>query len=140
MFGKYDTVNSCIRLIKNLDHNDNHSSDECTKRNILLFLRRMRRTKIFALVIVVSTVLMTTFSFYTYQIIRSPNILVEKNDRIFIIHENQSYDMVRDTLYRYGYINDIISFSFLSKLSLYSICVVPFPSGASGASARKIDL
>ncbi len=96
----------------------------CKKEYSFIFAP-MRRPKFFAILIVVTTVLMTTFSFYTYQIMRSPNILVEKNDRIFIIHKNQSFDMVRDTLYRYGYIHDIISFSFLSKLMDYTEAIKP---------------
>ncbi len=85
----------------------------------------MKSRKLFAILLVVGTVLMTTFSFYGYQIIRSPNILVGQQDRIFIIYPDETYDQVRDTLYKYKFINDIISFSFLSRLMNYDVSVKP---------------
>ncbi len=85
----------------------------------------MKSPKIFALVLVVGTVLLTTFSFYGYQIMKSPNILVGLDDRIFIIHEEDDFEQIRDTLYHYHFINDIISFSFMSKLMNYDVSVKP---------------
>jgi len=85
----------------------------------------MINRKIFAIILVVGTVLLTTFSFYGYQIMKSPNILVEQGDRIFIIHEGDTYAQVRDTMYTYHFINDIVSFSFMSKLMNYDVAVKP---------------
>ena len=85
----------------------------------------MKSRKIFALLLVSGTVLSTTFSFYGYQIMKSPNILVGLEDRIFIIHEGENFDQIRDTLYRYNFINDIVSFSFMSKLLNYDVSVKP---------------
>lgn len=85
----------------------------------------MRKRKILAVFIVVATVLMTTFTFYGYQILKSPNILVEQEDRLFFIHEGDSFDDVRNNLYQQNYLNDIISFSFLSKLMDYDVSVKP---------------
>ena len=85
----------------------------------------MKGRKLFAIFLVVTTVLMTTFSFYLYQIIRSPNILVDQQDRVFIIYPNETFEQVRDTLYRYKFINDIISFSFISRVMDYDVAVKP---------------
>ncbi len=85
----------------------------------------MKKRKIFAVFLVVFTVLLTTFSFYGYQIVRSPNILVDKNDRILLIPEGADFSSVRDTLYKYDYVQDIVSFSFIAKLMDYDVSVKP---------------
>lgn len=85
----------------------------------------MKKRKIFAVFLVVFTVLLTTFSFYGYQIVRTPNILVDKNDRILLIPEGSDFSGVRDTLFKYNYVQDMVSFSFIAKLMGYDVSVKP---------------
>lgn len=85
----------------------------------------MKKRKIFAIFLVVCTVLLTTFSFYGYQMIKTPNILVDKNDRILLIPEGSDFNSVRDTLFKYHYVHDMVSFSFIAKLMDYDVSVKP---------------
>ena len=79
----------------------------------------MKKKKVFVVILVVSTVLLTTFSFYGYQVIRSPNILVDKADEILYIHEEANFDDVRRDLYDQDIIQDAVSFSFIARLMKY---------------------
>ena len=85
----------------------------------------MRNRKILAVFIVVFTVLLTTFSFYGYQILKSPNILVDKSSQVFIIPKGATFNSVRDSLYQNDIVQDVLSFSFLSKLMDYDVSVKP---------------
>lgn len=69
-----------------------------------------------AFYIIVST-LMITFVFYGYQICYTPNVLVDKEDRMFIIKSGATFESVRNDLYDNHFINDAVSFSFLARLS-----------------------
>jgi len=85
----------------------------------------MKKRKVFAFFLVVGTVLMTTFSFYIYQIIRTPNILVDREDRILFIQTDADFRMVQDTMYKYKYVYDMVSFSFVARLMDYDEAVKP---------------
>jgi UPF0755 protein len=85
----------------------------------------MRNRKIFAVFIVVFTVLLTTFSFYGYQILKSPNILVDKTSQVFIIPKDATFSSVRDSLYTNDFVQDIVSFSFLARLMDYDVSIKP---------------
>ncbi len=63
--------------------------------------------------------LLTTFGFYTYQLIQTPNILVEKEDRALLIPYGATFKDVQNKLYDEHYVQDLISFSFLAKLMGY---------------------
>ena len=79
----------------------------------------MRRKKIFVVFILVFSILLTTFGFYTYQLILTPNILVEKEDRVFLIPYGATFKDVQNKLYDEDYVQDLIAFSFLAKLMDY---------------------
>lgn len=85
----------------------------------------MKRQKILALVIVVGTVLLVSFSFYAYQVVYTPNILVDKPDRVMLIPSNVTFDDVQDQLYEEEYVNDLLSFSTLAKLMKYDQYLKP---------------
>ncbi len=65
-------------------------------------------------------VLTTTFTFYFWQIFKTPNLQLEA-DRSFalLIPENATYESVVDTLKKNEVINDEISFRFVAKLLKY---------------------
>lgn len=64
-------------------------------------------------------ILLISFSYYGFQIVYTPNILVEKQDRILVIPENATFKIVQDELHKGEYVQDLISFSFLAKLTGY---------------------
>lgn len=79
----------------------------------------MKKKKIFVIFILVFSVLLSSFGLYFYQLIKTPNILVDKSDAPFIIPEGSTFKDVQDKLYNGGYIQDLVAFSFLAKLMDY---------------------
>jgi UPF0755 protein len=67
----------------------------------------------------ISSTLLITFVFYGYQILYTPNVLVARDDKLFIIHAGATYRTVQEDLSRGGYVNDLVSFSFLARLMDY---------------------
>jgi UPF0755 protein len=62
------------------------------------------------------SMLLITFIFYGYQIIYTPNILIEKQDKLFVIKAGDDYRKVQERLVDQGIVNDMVSFSFLARL------------------------
>jgi UPF0755 protein len=73
----------------------------------------------------VGSVLLISFTFYAYQIIYVSNILVERDDKVFIIKPNTTYRKVLEDLGKGYFVNDIVSFSFLARLSGYDKNIAP---------------
>jgi UPF0755 protein len=67
------------------------------------------------------SILLSTFSFYFWQVYRSPNLLVQDNDKPFalLIPRGATFDSVMDTLKTNNVINDETSFRFLAKVMKY---------------------
>ena len=78
----------------------------------------MSKKKILIPLIIFSTIL-TTGSVYTYQMLYSPNFLINAEDKFIIIEENTDFNELIKKLEDDTLINDILSFSFLSKLMEY---------------------
>lgn len=85
----------------------------------------MNRKKFVAIFMIVFTVMASSFAFYFYQILFTPNILVEREDQIFAIAPGADFKDVQNDLYDLGYVNDLVSFSFLSKIRDYDDYVKP---------------
>jgi len=79
----------------------------------------MKNKKLLIGIIIFSTIL-TTFSVYFFQIFFSPNFLINSPEKKIYIHESTSFKNLQDTLDQKGYINDLVSFSFLSKIMKYN--------------------
>lgn len=79
----------------------------------------MKKKNLLAIFMVVFAMMLSSFAFYTYQILYTPNILIEKDDQLFAIPSGSTFDQVRNRLYDEGFLNDAVSFSFLSKLKSY---------------------
>lgn len=60
--------------------------------------------------------MLSSFAFYTYQIIYTPNVLVEEEDRYFDIPKGTTFKQLQDKLAKERIVNDLVSFSFLAKL------------------------
>lgn len=78
----------------------------------------MSKKKILIPLIIFSTIL-TTGSVYTYQMLYSPNFLINAEDKFIIIEEDTDFNELIKKLEDDTLINDILSFSFLSKLMEY---------------------
>ncbi len=78
-----------------------------------------RKRKILILGIVIFSVLLSTFSFYIYQVLKTPNILVEQDDQYFHIYPGSSYQQVIDSLLAHNLVNDPVSFGLLAKYMDY---------------------
>jgi UPF0755 protein len=85
----------------------------------------MKRRKVFIVVMVVFAGLLSTFSFYFYQVIKSPNLQVDRQSFTFLIPREATFRSVQDTLYKYRVVTDMVSFSFLAKLMSYQEAVKP---------------
>lgn len=69
---------------------------------------------------IVVAVLFTTFSFYFWQVAKTPNLQADKtNDFALLIPEGSTYQTVLDTLNKHEVINNQTSFRFLAKLMGY---------------------
>lgn len=73
----------------------------------------------------IASTLLITFVFYTYQIVYTPNILVDRDDRTFIIRSGYSFRKVQEELGKGGFVNDMVSFSFLARLKDYDKHIMP---------------
>ena len=78
----------------------------------------MSKKKILIPLIIFSTIL-TTVSVYTYQMLYSPNFLINSGDKFIIIDDNTDFNELIKKLEDDTLINDILSFSFLSKIMEY---------------------
>lgn len=85
----------------------------------------MKKRKMIALGMVVFSILLTSFSFYFYQVFYGGNILIEKQSVQFLIDKDDNYDSVRNHLYDRDIIQDAVSFSFVSKVLGYQKLVKP---------------
>lgn len=79
----------------------------------------MKKHKIFIVLIVVVTVLTVTFSFYAYQMIKVPNVLVDQQDKILLIPTGATFSDVQHILHEENYVHDLLSFSVLAKFMKY---------------------
>lgn len=73
----------------------------------------------------VGSMLLITFVFYGYQIVFTPNVLVDREGKILIINEDETYRSLQEKLSRGSYVNDLVSFSFLARLYNYDEEIKP---------------
>src|SRR6478736_154892 len=74
---------------------------------------------------IVGSTLLITFAFYAYQICYTPNILLESDDRPFIIRQGTSFRQIQEDLGNNNFVNDMVSFSFLARLKGYDKAIKP---------------
>ncbi len=86
----------------------------------------MRNRKILAVFLIVFTVMLSSFTFYVYQLLYTPNINVD-NDReiIFSIDKGMDFKELQDKLYETRVVNDLVAFSFMAKVMGYHKNVQP---------------
>lgn len=76
----------------------------------------MRKKYFLAVFLVVFTMMLSSFAFYTYQILYTPNVLIEQEDRYFAIPKGTTFKQLQNKLAEERIVNDLVSFSFLAKL------------------------
>jgi len=74
---------------------------------------------------IVGSTLLITFVFYGYQICYTPNILLERDDRPFIIRSGTIFRHVQEDIGNNDFVNDMVSFSFLARLTGYDKSIKP---------------
>lgn len=73
----------------------------------------------------IGSTLLITFVFYGYQICYTPNILLERDDQPFIVRSGTAFRQVQEDLGNNDFVNDMVSFSFLARLSGYDKAIKP---------------
>ena len=73
----------------------------------------------------VGTMLLISFAYYGYQICFTPNILIDREDRIISIKSGTTFREVQDELYNNDFVNDMVSFSFIARLKGYDKAIKP---------------
>ena len=91
----------------------------------VIFVPNMDKRKILVGFILVFSITLSSFSFYFWQVITAPNILVDQESRFFYIQPDATFKDVQNTLYNEKYVNDLVAFSFLAKLMDYDEYVKP---------------
>lgn len=76
-------------------------------------------------VIALAGLLFVCFSYYAYQIFKTPNIQVKKKDFYLYVPSNGNFTSVMDTLMKYEVLTDKLSFAFVAKLLDYQEHVHP---------------
>lgn len=85
----------------------------------------MKKSKIFLAGLIIFSVMLTSFTFYAYQIVYTPNVLVDKQDRSFLIRPGESFRQLQERLYNEGFVQDGVSFGFLAKMMDYDENIKP---------------
>jgi UPF0755 protein len=73
----------------------------------------------------IASTLTITLIFYSYQIFYTPNILVDRDDRVFTIRSGATFRKVQEDLGKGNFVNDMVSFSFLARLYDYDKNIIP---------------
>ncbi len=74
---------------------------------------------------IVFSVMLSSFAFYTYQVLYTDNILIDQEDRLFAIPNGTDFKTLQNKLYEERIVNDLVSFSFLSKAKGYHERIKP---------------
>jgi UPF0755 protein len=81
--------------------------------------------KLLAGIIITFSILLATFSFYFYQIVKTPNLQVDKPDTYLYIPTGANYETVLDSIQKRDIVHDIMSFRLLAKMLDYPEAVKP---------------
>ena len=77
------------------------------------------------IIFLVLSILLISFAFYAFQICYSPNFLVGKEDRLLLVPDDATFKNIQQKLHEGDYVQDLISFSFLARLSGYDEEIKP---------------
>lgn len=78
--------------------------------------RFMDKKKIVATFMIVFAVMLSSFAFYTYQLLYTPNFQIDREDRLLDVPRGTTFKQLQNRLYDEGYVNDLVAFSFLARV------------------------
>ncbi len=81
--------------------------------------------KLITVFMIVFTVMASSFAFYFYQVLYTPNILVDGEEQYFAIPSGSSFSDVQTLLKEQNVVGNLMAFSFLAKLKSYDESVKP---------------
>ena len=85
----------------------------------------MQKRKRFVLIMVIFSLMLTTFTFYFYQLFYGANVLTQSEATTILIDRDDNFDSLRNYLYDEGIIEDALSFSFVAKVLKYPDLIKP---------------
>lgn len=85
----------------------------------------MDKRKILVLSVVIVTVMLSSFTFYFYQMIYVSNFLVEKESSFLYIPSGANFEDVQKIIYEERFVNDPVAFGMLAKFMKYNELVKP---------------
>ncbi len=85
----------------------------------------MNKNNIKAALFVGLCLMVITFSVYFYQVFLTPNLVLTQPRAYVYIEKGSTINDVVDSLKKYNYLNDIISFMFVSRLLGYNDKIIP---------------
>src|SRR5687767_8487712 len=88
------------------------------------------------------SVLGISFTFYAFQMVYTPNILLEQENRLFVVEDTMTFKDVQKKMHDGQYVNDLISFSFLARITGYDEEIKPgryiLKAGMTNLEALKL--
>lgn len=75
--------------------------------------------------VIVASVFASVFSLYFYQMLFTPNVLVDKQNSVLLIPDDATFKTVQNKLYEEDYVQDLVTFSFLAKIMDYDEQIKP---------------
>lgn len=85
----------------------------------------MQKRKRLLIGMVIFSVILTSFSFYFYQVFYGANVLQEAQPKTMLVDKDDNFDSLRNNLLDAKIIDDVISFSFVAKVLGYQDNVKP---------------
>jgi len=85
-----------------------------------------KRKYVYLVLVIASSVMAISMSFYFYQVFFSPNALIDSDQNYMLkIGSNETYKTVSNRLYDDHVVNDMVSFGFLAKVMGYQDEIKP---------------
>ncbi len=69
----------------------------------------MKKKQIIAAFMIVFSVMLSSFAFYTYHVLYTANILIDQEDRLFAIPNGTDFKTLQNKLYEERVVNDLVS-------------------------------
>lgn len=85
----------------------------------------MKKKQLIAAILIVFSVMLSSFAFYTYQVLYTPNILIDQKDRMIAIENGATFKELQNQLYDERIVNDLVSFSFLARVKNFDREIKP---------------
>lgn len=85
----------------------------------------MKNKKIWIAALIIFSVVLTSFTFYAWQVLFTPNLQVEKEDISFIIRPGETFKSIQNRLYEEDIVQEPVSFSFMARLMDYDEQIRP---------------